>query len=117
LRSVAILRASAATGRPSRLPLPGHSVGRCLPKMHENIEDDVTNLDMGPECLSGELGDWCYEHLAAFPLSYAWPTLLTVASSLIDVRVQGLAEDADGCISPGRECIELYSPPSRAFVG
>ena len=60
--------------------------------MHENIEDDVTNLDMGPECLSGKLGDWCYEHLAAFPLSYAWPTLLTATN---EVKRFELVNDRD----------------------
>ena len=39
--------------------------------------------DMSPEVLDGRLGEICQQHMSHFPIAYAWPALLAVASVLV----------------------------------
>jgi hypothetical protein len=46
-------------------------------------EDAVAVHDMPEACLDGWLGDLCHERLGHFPIAYAWPALLAVASTMV----------------------------------
>jgi len=44
--------------------------------------------DMTDDVLDGWLGEACREHMRDFPLAFAWPSLLAVASSFVDRRYE-----------------------------
>jgi hypothetical protein len=59
-----------------------------LDRVHQAVKEIAPALnldlpDMPAEVLDGWLGDICRQHMAGFPIAYAWPALLTAASVLV----------------------------------
>jgi hypothetical protein len=63
----------------------------------ERIVEDMRNnppelllRDMPENILDGKLGEICHRRMSRFPIAYAWPAILAVASALIGERAEGV---------------------------
>jgi hypothetical protein len=81
-RKLATVCAQVITLEPDKagsfdLDIVHHAVKEIAPALNLEL------ADMSTEVLDGWLGQVCREHMANFPIAFAWPALLTAASVLV----------------------------------
>lgn len=54
----------------------------------ESTEDSCLLQDMPEDVLDGRLGEICKRRMPQFPIAYAWPAIITVASALVPERTE-----------------------------